>query len=367
MLTSDSPRRTVARPYSYAVVRELEIREKRNYDLFGYTPSNMRRAGIEDIISPETRQRMNSLERACRVADLLGDSVARIVARADWVDGYNAHLTDGHYSSIPCRCPCNSWGSAPMGSLPEDVVGVRSLHLLPLLRTSPVDTVMTKLAFTVRAAQVAVIQGLSQWDLGYLSWLTEIAGAWYTCSVPKHPSDPDHLEKRTAFQECVLRRGASLSMWAFCAEDEDWVRQLDDVSGTRSTCKRQVEDAVKVVLWELFLWETGHGADQVPLDKASPPVEDPALALLMGAFDREVEGGGEKDQDGPGDGDRDGLGDEDQDGPSDEGDKTISAMQPGLQMTTVRTLSKKADPKVLQGWEKNFIPWMVPNYVPIVY
>lgn len=348
VLTSSAPRRTVTRPYSYAAVKELETREQRIRDLFGWTqPSNVQRAaglvsaadGHDGNPSWETVRQMSSLARACRVADLIGDCVARVVARAGWVDGYNAHLAAADHSS---RCPCNSWGSALVGFPAEEVVdgvvGGRGHQPLPPA-PADVDIVMMKLARAVREAQLALVHGLSQWDLAYLSWLTEVAGASYSQSVPKDMalSDPEHLEKRTAFQECVLRRGASVSMWAFCAED---LTRAQDEAGARAACRRQVDDAVRLVLGELFLWETGHGADRVPLDEAFPSVVDPALAPLVDAFDRAVDGGRDAGDDG--------------------GERSILALQPGLQMTTVRNLSKKADLRELLDHEKKYVRLMLP-------
>ncbi|KAJ9156873.1 hypothetical protein NKR19_g4079 [Coniochaeta hoffmannii] len=315
VLTSDSPRRTVARPYSYAVIKELEVRERRINERFSFTQANISRSGLVGAgLSPETREHLDSLARACRVADIIGDCVARIVARADFVQGYNAHLTEAHYARLPSTCPCNSWGYALLGYLSEDILNARGRRMLersgPLLPGSravdrDVETMVIKLVCTVRKAQLALIQGLSQWDLVYLSWLTEVAGDAYTGMVPEDLplTDTSHWERRTAFKECVIRRGASLTIWAVCADDE--TRELDSNG-----------------VWSAF-----------------PPVENKKMAQLMDVFDKEVEVKEEVKAGG-------------------EEDGTIPVMEPGLQMTTVGTMRRKANPDLLQKHERDFVKLM---------
>jgi len=330
------------------VIKELEVRERRINERFSFTQANISRSGLVGAgLSPETREHLDSLARACRVADIIGDCVARIVARADFVQGYNAHLTEAHYARLPSTCPCNSWGYALLGYLSEDILNARGRRMLersgPLLPGSravdrDVETMVIKLVCTVRKAQLALIQGLSQWDLVYLSWLTEVAGDAYTGMVPEDLllTDTSHWERRTAFKECVIRRGASLTIWAVCADDE--TRELDS-NGVWSSCNRQAVEAGRVVLWEILLWDMGYGTDRVPLDRAFPPVENKKMAQLMDVFDKEVE-----------------VKDEVKAGGEEDG--TIPVMEPGLQMTTVGTMRRKANPDLLQKHERDFVKLM---------
>lgn len=378
VLTSSTTRRVVARPYSYAVVKELEVRESRIRDLFSYTESNLERCGLDGQMTPENLRQMDSLQRACRVADLIGDCVARVVARAAWVDGYNAHLSDWHPPDEPNNCRCKAWDSQLANNLPSGGV-MRSRRPQnsmphPPFTTSSLPsadrekrdrgTVMDKLAHVIREVQLSLIQSLSQWDLIYLSMLTEVAGADYSRAAPDGTeSDPDALEKRTAFQECTIRRGASLSLWAVNRKDSDAalevhktplspsVERISTLIGfklmmdemTTWLYKSQANDAVRDVLWELGLWQLGYGSDTVPVSMAFPPVDDPALADLVKAFDMELGDGNDR-----------------QKGADEDEEKTMPSMQPGLQMTTVRTLSRKAELKKLPEYEKRFVMSMRP-------
>ena len=354
VLTSHSPKRTVARPYTYAVVRELEVRESRIQELFGHDVSNLERCGIDDEMTAESRHQLDSLQRACRVADLVGDTVARIVARAGWVDGYNAHLADAHYY-VAGKCRCNAWVSTVADSLIFDGLAGKHGHVLDSMPLQPGEQdkgiAMAKLAQTIRELQIALIQRLSQWDLIYLSLLTRIAGAEYSRSVPEGMSlsDPQHLDKVTAFQECALRRGASFSLWSIRSPRLELpLAWHDDRAVEWFAAKKLGDDAVRDVVWELHLWE--QGAADVRINKDFWTVEDPALAALMQAFDSEIKAG-RMGRDGSDDG-------------SDE-DTTMPAMQAGLQMTTVRSLSKKAELKGLSEYErwqvKAVRPWDPPS------
>jgi hypothetical protein len=211
------------------------------------------------------------------------------------------------------------------------------------------DILMTKLAHTVRTAQLALISRLSVFDMLCLTKLSEIAGAEYSSSVPPHMhrSDPDYVEKRTAFQESVFRRGASLSLWAIgtgeCKGYPTWTYQVSD----RVLCKNMAKDAVKAVHWELFLWEMGYGADRVAVGKVFEPVEDEYLTRLTRALDEAV-AGEVKDREDEGE-ERDVEGEE----------KTVPAMQRGLLATLIRSLSRR-DQKVLTAEEREFAAGMRP-------
>ncbi|KAH8910451.1 hypothetical protein BR93DRAFT_964330 [Coniochaeta sp. PMI_546] len=370
VLTSDAPKRIVACPFSYHIVKELEIRESRIQDLFGPNGSllkmvkRLHHSDDLDDNSPAVTFQLDSIQRACRISDLLGDCVARIVARSDWVDGYNAHLADHHYYPRN-NCRCNCWVSCLTNATRNGVV-IRSRHLLDSIQSAlpdsptdcmtPVvrdqknkDILMTKLAHTVRTAQIALISRLPVFDMLCLAKLSELAGVEYSFSIPAHmhQSDPEHIEKRTAFQESMFRRGGSLSLWAIGANEckgyPTWTYQVSD----RVLCKKMAEDAVKAVHWELFLWEMGYGADRVAVAKVFEPVEDEYLTGLTRAFDEVLQGDGQDD---------DCEGDE-RDGGREE--KTVPAMQRGLQPTLIRSLSRR-DQKVLTAEERGFAERMRP-------
>lgn len=323
----------------------------------------------------------------------MGDCVARIVARAGWTDGYNAHLADDHHRPRN-SCRCNCWVSCltnvardggvvvaassnrhllPGNSDDDDVHPRASLLPSPTNRDTPSslspsqvrerenkDVVMAKLAYAVRAAQTALVRRLSAPDMLWLATLCEAAGAGYSAATaePMRESDPEHAEKRTAFQESVLRRGGSLSLWAVvgggtameCKGGGGRFAWGED--SNRVLCDEMAQDAVRAVHWELFLWEMGYGADRVSVKSVFEPVGDEGLARLIKAFDEAVRGGGEGDnEEGEGEVLR-------------EGDKcgeeiTVPAMQRGLQPTLIRSLSRR-DQKLLTARERRFAQRMRP-------
>jgi hypothetical protein len=205
------------------------------------------------------------------------------------------------------------------------------------------NTVLLKLAITVREAQLAIIKELSQWDLVHLSWLTEVAGATFTGLTPKGTwlSDPDHLEKRTAYQECVLRQGPSHALWASTRDESAPAGS----SAVRLMGQAQVQWAVSVVCEEMFLWETGHGTGLVSVNRAFPPVKDPKLASVLKAFDKEIEDSTE----------------EPRDVADNQSEDSLPAMRPGLQMTTVTTLCDKMDTQQLSTRERDFAQMLRPH------
>jgi hypothetical protein len=369
----------VARPYSYAVVRELEVREARIKRLLDDDSSSFSTSVTElldwarrNSLSAEgprltPRDLRENLKRACRLADLVGDCVARIVARADWIDGYNAHLEDAHYCPRN-HCRCNCWVSN-LTNFPRDGGAVSRRHHLDIMPGMPPeeespasdtrppctvrekmnrDKVMNKLAHVVRTAQSSLISRLPAQDQISLAMLSELAGGAYYLSTPKgmHESDPEHIEKRVAFQECVLRRGASLSIWALGLDS-----RAAGMPCPLPSFKSQVDDGIRAVLWELFLWEMGYGNDRVLIRDVFKPVCDTYLQGLVRDFDRAVEG--EKEMVCSGDED---VGEEDD-------AKTVPAMQRGLHATMVRSLNCKTDLAGLTVEEKVFAEAMQPPSV----
>lgn len=324
----------------------------------------------------------------------MGDCVARIVARAGWTDGYNAHLADDHHRPRN-SCRCNCWVSC-LTNVARDggvvvVAASSSRHLLPgtsddddvhppaSLLPSPTnpdtppslspsqvreqknkEILMAKLAHAVRAAQTALVRRLSPPDMLWLATLCEAAGAGYSAATaePMRESDPEHAEKRTAFQESVLRRGGSLSLWAVVGggtaleecKGGGGGRFAWGEDGDRALCEEMTQDAVRAVHWELFLWEMGYGADRVSVKSVFEPVGDEGLTGLIRAFDEAVRGDAEGDN-----GEKEVLREGDECGE----EITVPAMQRGLQPTLIRSLSRR-DQKLLTARERRFAERMRP-------
>ncbi|KAB5581089.1 hypothetical protein GE09DRAFT_1279885 [Coniochaeta sp. 2T2.1] len=399
LLTSATPKRTVAEPYTFAVAQELEVRESRIQALFGpsgsltdivtqlhHSYSSSSYSSDADVL-PQILTQLASVQRACRISDIIGDTVAHIVAKADWIDGYNAHLYDSHHAEAHNACRCNAWVSCLTGLEPPVGVGggvtASSMHMLQTwLTVLPSEIVrrslpasqdvknmrilISKLTHRVRAAQLDLVRRLSAFDMVSLVKLAEVAGVEYTLRLgdDRHESDPEHVEKRTAFQESVFRRGASLSLWAIggrgreCVKVEDvFTYEIPRDIPPRMLCERQAEDAVRSIHAELAMWELGVGFERVEVDEVFEPVGDEEMAALARAFGDVVDGGDDYDE--RGSVEDSGDSESDEDGNSEP--KTVPAMQRGLQPTLVRCLSRTSQ-KCLTKEERMFARRMRPGY-----
>ncbi|KAB5530319.1 hypothetical protein GE09DRAFT_387996 [Coniochaeta sp. 2T2.1] len=401
LLTSATPKRTVANPYTFAVAHELEVRESRIQPLIGpsgsltdivtqlhHSCSSSSHSSDADVL-PHVLTQLASIRRACRISDIIGDAVAHIVAKAGWIDGYNAHLSDNHHAEAHNACRCNAWVSCLTGLEPPLAatggVTASSMHMLQTwLTVLPSEIVrrslppsasqdaknmrilMSKLTHRVRAAQLDLIRRLSAFDLVSLVKLAEVAGVEYTLRLgdDRHESDPEHVEKRTAFQESVFRRGASLSLWAIggrareCVKVEDvFTYEMPEDIPPRMLCERQAEDAVRSIHAELAMWELGVGFERVEVDEVFEPVGDEEMAGLARAFGDVVDAGDGDDEV------RSVVDSEDSESEVDGNSepRTVPAMQRGLQPTLIRCLSRTSQ-KCLNREERMFARRMRPSY-----
>lgn len=375
VLTTTTPLRTVATPYSYAVLRELEVREQciqrllRSEGFFGTYVKGFQLSDKE--LSPDMESHLlDGFQRACRLADRLGDCAASVVARSGWIDGYNAHI-----KLCTPQCRCRSWVSSlekvstycsnnRSYAFPHTDNQEAAALTSKIKRERNEDMVVAKLNYAIRSAQIAFVRHLPALDLTYLAILSEFIGSTYRMSISVDMSlaDTAYWEKITAYQESALRQGASLALWAVSGvgsnvslkgkahslKDMLRSRSLEPLAQTDSW--QYMQQSVTMVLKELFDWEIGYGMDRISVEDVFRPDDDESLISLSKAIDNAVKGdirdvGCSKFEDY----------DEDQDG-------TVPRMQAGLHMTMLGTLFRERDLTELTEIEKEFVRSMYPGH-----
>ncbi|KAK4170138.1 hypothetical protein QBC43DRAFT_305455 [Cladorrhinum sp. PSN259] len=192
LLSSHNKDRHVLTPYSFPVIHELELREKRIDALFNAQP----RMPLE--LPPPLVQAMSNIpifvalprekqtlllemhKAASRTADQIADLAVTI-------------------------------------KLPE------------LRKEVPSDPYVTERR--IHRARQEYVRSLSPLQLVLLGSLACLCGIAYLREHPQLNSDPGYIERITAFKETVLRQG-SFALWGFLHPSEVQVRGLFDDGGT---------------------------------------------------------------------------------------------------------------------------------------
>ncbi|KAK4189699.1 hypothetical protein QBC35DRAFT_429872 [Podospora australis] len=246
VLSSHGPERKILKPWSYEVVRELELRATRIDKLFETSQSNRTTSLVQALMRIDIFRSLPQhqiphvlalLKHACMLADRIAD--AAIVVR-----------------------------------LPEST------------RFPPSDPYAIK--HRVHRTQQEFIRNLPPHDVALILHLCALAGIAYADAHPALDTDPEGIERIVAFKETVLRQG-SMALWGFLSQSHTGAVALSSISAslppahTEDEVGRFVAKKVDLALQEIRQYEDGLREDS-DSDLESGEVEgdgghDPFLVL----------------------------------------------------------------------------------------
>lgn len=267
VLTSATPERQVLLPFSFSVVQELSLRETRYKILFaagGPLEQVVRKTAVfgeQALSDAEVEEMISRLQNSCRLADRLGDSVTEFmtgnsVPHPSIVAGFLEQDLTSQFDPSKYR------PGSPL-SLATAVNDNDSVDQNP-------RNYITK----VRLSQIALLRSLPTLDLVFLANLVSISGQAYQ-SLYRHrvDSDPSFWDRVTAFQETLLRQGASVTLWALfgakaapiatapATSNDGHAAATSDIDALHpekaQPLEKFIEDAVRGTLLELRAWEMG--------------------------------------------------------------------------------------------------------------
>lgn len=172
---------------------------------------------------------ISRLTIACRLADRLGDCVADVMR--NWTvphamigtgfteDNMDLHLHAGivtkYYQQVRARdVDASSQTGGPEG--PDSIQDSNTSFARPSIMPEEYsrNNGTWDITIAVRRAQIELLRELPDLDLVFLAHLVSLVGfAYQVLQQVRMDSDPDFWDRSTAFQETVLRQGASVVLW----------------------------------------------------------------------------------------------------------------------------------------------------------
>ncbi|KAK1764666.1 hypothetical protein QBC33DRAFT_192556 [Phialemonium atrogriseum] len=229
VIKSGTPDRGALLPLSFSVLKELNMREARLDVLLvadGHMETALQESGLFFPDRRPTDDEMNvlmaRLRRACRITDRLADCTAAVMVEYGFPgpmfpgaeDGDDDENTGGTGSDDGLD---DSPDDQDSGALPAPVPLSTRTYERPLPSTLIHPNRRHNrfgIARAVRFAQGDLLRALPLEDLVFLAILTSIAGLGYRrLHHATAYTDPEFFERATAFQETVLRQGATVTFW----------------------------------------------------------------------------------------------------------------------------------------------------------
>lgn len=224
VIKSGTPDRGALLPLSFSVLKELNMREARLDVLLaadGHMETALQESGLFFPGSRPTDDEMNvlmaRLRRACRITDRLADCTAAVMVEYGFPGPMFPGDEDGDDDEDTGGSGSGSDDDQDSGALPAPVPLSTRTYERPLPSTLIHPNRRHNrfgIARAVRFAQGDLLRALPLEDLVFLAILTSIAGLGFRrLHHGTAYTDPEFFERATAFQETVLRQGATVTFW----------------------------------------------------------------------------------------------------------------------------------------------------------